>query len=195
MQVGGPDRVEDEVRSRASQASLEDEEERIRTAFERSVRALSLRPGRGRGTAVTRVRLGEGLTCEVEDGPWRLVVSMPEKVGGAGAGPNPGVVGRAALGSCLAVGYRMWAARRGVPLRSLTVEVEADYDVRGELGVDRDVSPAYSEIRLVVSVESEASESRIEEVLAEAEAHSPYWRMFERPTRIVRRLRHAGGEA
>lgn len=45
--------------------------------------------------------------------------------------------------------------------------------MRGKPGVDPDVSPAYSEIRVVVSVEREASESRVEEVLAEGRGARP----------------------
>jgi len=35
--------------------------------------------------------------------------------------PTPGVLGRAALGSCLAIGYMMYAAKTGVPLAGLEV--------------------------------------------------------------------------
>jgi hypothetical protein len=75
------------------------------------------------GTAVTRVRLVDGLACEIEEGAWKLVADMSPKSGGEGKGPNPGILGRGALGSCLAIGYAMWAARLGVPLTSLEVEV------------------------------------------------------------------------
>ena len=163
---------------------------RIRTALERNARAVTLRPAVGQGTAVTRARLVDGLRCEVEEGPWRLDVDMSPKSGGEGSGPNPGVLGRGALAACLAIGYRGWAARRGVPIRGLSVDVEADYDARGELGVGEGVSPAYSEVRVVVYVESEAPEPEILAVLAEAEAHSSYWHIFGGapgdPRRLVR---------
>src|SRR5580700_10228626 len=77
----------------------------IRTAVERSARAVELRPSVGQGTAVTKVRLRDGLSCEVEDGPWKFTVGMTDAYGGSNAGPNPGVYGRGAVGSCLAIGY------------------------------------------------------------------------------------------
>ena len=109
----------------------------IRTAIERNVKAVTLRPSVGQGTAVTRVRLGESLSCEITEGPWTLSAGMTGKYGGDGSAPNPGVLGRAAFGSCLAIGYAMWAARLGVSITSLEIDVQADYDVRGELGVVR----------------------------------------------------------
>jgi uncharacterized OsmC-like protein len=150
-------------------------DDRIRIALERSVKAVSLKPSVGQGTAVTRVRLRDGLACDVQDGPWNLVVGMSEKYGGTNAGPNPGVFGRAALGSCLALGYAMWAARLGVPIDALDIEVQADYDVRGELGVADDVRPGYSAIRYVVTVSSPAPADAVHRWLDTADRYSS-WR-------------------
>ncbi|HUE84873.1 MAG TPA: OsmC family protein [Vicinamibacterales bacterium] len=147
----------------------------IRSAIERNVKAVTLRPSIGQGTAVTKARLSDGLTCEIQEGPWKLVAGMTEKYGGTNEGPNPGVFGRAALGSCLVIGYAMWAARLGVPLESLEIEVHATYDVRGELGVSDDVRPGYSEIRYIVTVASSAPAEDIERWLDIADKYSS-WR-------------------
>jgi uncharacterized OsmC-like protein len=147
----------------------------IATLLERNVKAVTLRPSVGQGTAVTKVRLRDGLTCEIQEGPWTLVAGMTEKYGGTNDGPNPGVYGRAALGSCLAIGYAMWAARLGVPIDELDVEVHADYDVRGELGVDDTVRPGYSQVRYIVTVSSPASTADIERWLDTADRYSS-WR-------------------
>jgi len=162
--------------------------ERIKLAFERNARAVSPRPVMGQGTAVTRVRLRDGLTCDIEDGRWKLTADLGEKSGGYDRGPNPGILGRAALGSCLAVGYAMWAARRGVTLSRLEVEIQADYDARGELGV-AEVSPGYHQVRCIVTVESPSPESAVRAVIEEAEAHSPYYEIFRQPVDVQRELR------
>ena len=86
-------------------ASMNNDE--IRTIIERNVKAVTLRPSIGQHTGRTNVRLKPGLECEVIEGPWRLTVAMGEKSGGTNAGPSPGVLGRGALGSCLALGYAM----------------------------------------------------------------------------------------
>jgi uncharacterized OsmC-like protein len=100
---------------------------------------------------------------------------MTEKYGGTNEGPNPGVFGRAAVGSCLAIGYGIWAARMGVPIDALDVEIQADYDARGELGVADDVRPGYLGMRYIVTVESAAAESDILRMLDTADRHSS-WR-------------------
>lgn len=160
----------------------------IRAAIDRNVKAVSLRPAAGQGTAVTRVLLRPGLACEVEEGPWKFSVGMTEKYGGSNAGPNPGVYGRAALGSCLAIGYAMWAARMAVPIDSLSVEVHADYDVRGELGVEKDVRPGYTKIRYVVTVESAASEADVMRMLDTADRHSSWLDDISQPVPVEREV-------
>jgi len=162
-------------------------DERIRTAFQRNARAVTLRPAIGQKTAVTRARLTEGLRCEVEDGRWKLVSDSSEKSGGTGAGPDPGMIGRAALAACLAIGYRTWAAHLGVPVSGVEVEVQADFDARGQYGVEG-VSPGYGEIRCVVRVESDASEAEVARVVEAADNASMYWDVFARPQKLVRQL-------
>jgi uncharacterized OsmC-like protein len=161
--------------------------ERIKTAFERIAGALKSKPEFGKGTGVTRARIREGLICDVEAGPWRVVADMPKTAGGTDTGPTPGFYGRAALGSCLAIGYMMRAAKLGVPIRALEVEVQADYDDGALFGVS-DAPPGYSEIRYLVTVESSAPDAEVRRVIDEADRHSPYLDVFSRAQKCTRTL-------
>ena len=174
------------------------DQKQIAATLERNVKAVTLRPSVGQGTAVTRAILRDGLSCEIAEGPWKLMAGMTEKYGGTNDGPNPGTYGRAALASCLAIGYAMWAARLNVPIDSLEIEVQADYDVRGELGVSDDVRPGYSEIRYVVHVSSPAPGPDIERWLDMADRYSS-WRdnianpVPVRPERRITQTAASGG--
>jgi hypothetical protein len=120
----------------------------IREIAERNIELLARKPSRGQLTCATKARLVHGLRCEIEEGPWKLAADMPAKVGGEETAPTPGVLGRAALASCLAIGIASWAARLGVPIDAIEVEVQADFDARGELGVGGNgVVPGYTEVR------------------------------------------------
>jgi uncharacterized OsmC-like protein len=160
----------------------------LRVAFERTERALTLRPSLGLGTGVSRTRLREGLACEIEDGRWRLTADMPPQVGGGGLAPTPGVLGRAALGSCLAITYKLWAAKLGVPIGAIEVEVQADYDDGALFGVS-DAEPGYSEVRYAVTIESDAPDADVQRVLDDADAHSPYLDVFRRAHTCRRTIR------
>jgi uncharacterized OsmC-like protein len=162
--------------------------ERIKTAFGRISEAMSRRPALGRGTGVSKIRVTSGLRCEIQEGPWRLTADMPEQAGGSGSAPTPGVLGRAALGSCLAIAYMMYAAKLGVPIAGLEVEIQADYDDGALFGVS--AGPAgYSEVRYIVTVESDAPEADILRVLDESDAHDPYLDVFRRAQPCRREVR------
>ena len=164
-----------------------DRTEQIKEVFERSATAMALRPSVGQGTARTRVTLRDGLTCDVEDGAWKLVVDMSQKSGGDARGPDPGVYGRTALGSCLTIGYVLWGAKRGIRFTHLQVEVQGDYDSAGYHGVG-DARPGYRQMRYIVTAESDAPEADVIKVLDEADAHSPYLDNFTRTIDVRREV-------
>ena len=119
---------------------------------------------------------------------------MPLKGGGDETAPTPGVLGRGALASCLVISIAAWAARLGVPIAALEVEVQADFDARGELGVNG-VPPGYKEVRYLVAIESPAPRAQLDELLRLAERHSPYLDVFGRAMALRRGLRLNGEEA
>lgn len=159
--------------------------ERIRSTIERSIRAMELRPTVGRRTAVSRARVADGTTCEITEGRWSLVSDLSEKGGGDGQGPDPGVLGRAALGSCLAIGVKMWAAYRGVAMSAVDVTVEADFDVAAQYGVGES-PPGYTEVRYAISVESDAPEADVVACIDEVVANSPWVDVFARAQPMVK---------
>ena len=114
---------------------------------------------------------------------------MPAGVGGNGLGPTPGVYGRAALGSCLAIGYMMKAAELEIPIISLEVEVEADFDNGALFGTaDKNVPAGYLEIRYTVNIESDAANEKIMQLLDDGDAHSPYLDTFTRAQKCIRKV-------
>jgi uncharacterized OsmC-like protein len=159
----------------------------IKTAFERNGRAIELRPAVGQKTAVTKVRVVQGVHCEAEEGRWKVVADASEKSGGTAMGPDPGLLVRSALGTCLAMGYVIWAAHLGVPLRDVEVEIHADFDARGQHGV-AGIPAGYSEIRYLVRIVSDAPEADIQRVVESADRASMVGDVFRRAHTLTRTL-------
>jgi len=160
----------------------------LKTAIERNIKALKLRPSIGRGTATTVVRMRDGTTCDIEDGTWKLVADEMPGDGGNGLGPDPGVFGRAALGSCIAIGYVMWAAAREIPLDSVEVIVEADYDGNALFGTDDSIPPGWSAMRYKAIISSPAPEDEVREMVEFADRHSSLLGSFDRAVPVTREL-------
>jgi len=162
--------------------------EKLKTTFERNLKALKLKPSLGQKTAVTKIKLRDGTTCDIEHGEWKFTADVGKDTGGNNAGPGPGVLERAALGSCLAIGYSTWAAVLGVPIEHLEIDVETDVDARGQFGID-DIQPGYPSIRYKVTIGSPAPEEEIMKVLDKADAHSPVLDDFKRPLPVEREVK------
>jgi len=166
----------------------------LKTVLERNIKALKRRPSIGQGTATTTVRVRSGVTCDIEDGGWKLVADESTGDGGAGLGPDPGVLVRAGLASCLAMGYVQWAALLDIPLDSVEVTVEADYDAVGMFGVDDSVAPGWPAVCYTASISSPAPEERVRELVEMADRHSPILDDLRRAVPVSGEHRIAAGK-
>lgn len=160
----------------------------MKIALERNRNAIEQKPELGRGTATTKVRIRGACTVDIEDGGWKLVCDESVGDGGGGEGPDPGVYGRAALGSCLAMGYAQWGAILGVPLDSIEVDVHSDYDAFAMFGFDKTKPPGWGRVRYVVRIESSAPEEDIRRLIDQTDALSPLLDDFARALSIQREV-------
>lgn len=151
--------------------------QRIREAFDRMHQVFAKRPAVAQASATMRARIVEGLHCEAREGDWLLSLDMPVEAGGTNTGATPGVHGRAALASCLAMGYSIELARAGIEARSVEVELHVDYDNRGLLGLD-DIRPGYLDVRHTLYLDTDAPLDIVHPALERAQRNSPYLDIF-----------------
>lgn len=161
--------------------------ETIKKAIERNQEAVRKRPSLARNTVVTKVRLHDGTTCEVEHKHWKFKVDIGKSEGGNDAGPGPGILERGALGSCLAIGYSQRAAVLGIPIDKIEVDVESDFDASAMLYLS-DRPPGFDAIRYRVYIESPATEEQIMQVIEDADLHSPVLDDFRRAIPVEREV-------
>jgi uncharacterized OsmC-like protein len=93
------------------------------------------------------------------------------------AGPDPLLAALTALGSCQTSTYRLWAARLGMPLESVSVTVDGDYDPCWQLGIGNSRA-GLSSVRVDVALEGLCAEEAacLHSVVNE---HSPVLDVFE----------------
>lgn len=168
--------------------------EKIKTAFERNEHALIRQPGLGYKTGKVKVSSAHGLSCEIDSGSWKFKCDMGEKLGGNETGPSPSAYEAGALGSCIAIMAKLWAAKLGVPINHIEIEVEYDTDMSLLFGVNGAPSH-WTAIRYQANVESDAPEEDIRQVLNLAHNHShvrgdlEYAFHIERKVKIVKKKR------
>ncbi|MEI2640214.1 MAG: OsmC family protein [Microthrixaceae bacterium] len=127
------------------------------------------------GTTEVSVRFGSG---------HRITVDEPAALGGGNAAANPIEYALASLGSCNAITYQFWAARLGLRIDTVKVDVEADLDVRGFLGADDSTRPGPGAIRVKATIEGPESESDYRRLAEAVENHCPVLDLFTNTTPV-----------
>lgn len=148
----------------------------IRDSIERVVGLLADDPGRARSRDTSALaHLGRSLSVTVTGPGGEMVATdMPRGIGGLAEQPTPGWLYRAAIASCVATTIGMEAARKGVTLDALEVEVDSESDDRGILGIDPAIPPGPLSARIMIrAAASGVDAERLRRVLEDGAARCP----------------------
>ena len=121
-------------------------------------------------------------------GGHKFTVDEPEALGGSNVAANPVEYALAALGSCQAITYRVWAAQLGVKLDKVEIGIDGDIDLRGFFGIDDGIRAGFNAVRINVSLSGPEHAARYEELAAEVDAHCPVLDLFRNPVPVERKL-------
>ena len=111
-------------------------------------------PGEARITLTARGGETSGAAaCSVDIGRAVYEAQAHAGVGGAGTAPCSGDLLLGALAACAQVTCQMVAAASGIPTERIEVTAEGELDLRGTLGIDRDVAVGFDRIVLRFDVE------------------------------------------
>jgi uncharacterized OsmC-like protein len=88
------------------------------------------------------------IACSVAIGRAIYQAEAHTGVGGAGTAACSGDLLLGALSACAQITCQMVAANMGVPTERIEVTVEGDLDLRGSLGIARDVPVGFQRVRL-----------------------------------------------
>ena len=167
----------------------------IRRSLMRLEGAIARRPGFGQVTQSSTTRCDAGLVCETLERDHLVRTDLPRALGGQDGAPSPGALMRAALGSCLAMGYRLRAARHDVPLDAIVVTVETDSVLAGMLDPNEVSPPGFTGIRVHVRLAAGFAPTRdLRSVIAEADRLSPVLDALRRPNPVESSVQLSSGD-
>jgi uncharacterized OsmC-like protein len=96
----------------------------------------------------------------------------PAVLCGADKGPTPVEWVLHALASCLTAGIGNIAAARGVKLRSVRSTVTGDIDLRGILGLSKEVRNGFQRIAITFEIDGDAAPEELEKIVMQSKARS-----------------------
>ena len=119
--------------------------------------------------------LGGAMNTTSRKSPFIIAGDHPPELLGTNKGAASVEVLLAALGHCIASGFAIYGAHMGIPLESLTVDVEGDMDMQGMLMLPEPgkVRPGFQEIRATYYVKSKAPREQLEKLAKMSEDFSP----------------------
>jgi uncharacterized OsmC-like protein len=120
------------------------------------------------GGGHNRSKIQSFFGCGAEDStrsaPFVLDNDEPPVLLGADNGANPVEYVLHALAGCLTTTLVYHAAARGIEIGAVQSELEGDLDLRGFLGISKDVRRGYRCVRVRMKVRSDASPSLLREL-------------------------------
>jgi uncharacterized OsmC-like protein len=106
----------------------------------------------------------QNIACKVDTGRALVEAGLHPATGGTGAFACSGDMLLEALAACAGVTLRSVATSMELDVTG-TVHAEGDLDFRGTLGVDRDASVGFTEIRLRFDLTSDESKESLDKLL------------------------------
>ncbi len=121
-----------------------------------------------------------------EDEPRNLPGSLPGTLLGETDAPNASEALLAAFGSCLAVGIHANALAQGIPIRSLELELAADFNTAAVWGAGN-LTPhiiGFEAIRVLVTLDADAPRAALEALVRHATLWSPVANTLHNPVHL-----------
>jgi uncharacterized OsmC-like protein len=150
-------------------------------------------PGSALVTLHAQGRLGEGLTCKVDTGKALVTAGLHPAAGGDGLGACSGDMLLEALVACAGVTLNAVATALGIELRDASLRAEGDLDFRGTLGVSRETPVGLQNIRLYITLDTDAPQQQLDTLVRLTEHYCVVYQTLAHPPALsVVRTSEAG---
>ena len=130
-------------------------------------------------------RLGQGVTCKIETGKALVAAGLHPATGGNGLSACSGDMLLEALVACAGVTLNAVATALGIVLGDASLEAEGDLDFRGTLGVSKEVPVGFQNIRLNISVDTDASDAEVSKLVSLTERYCVVYQTLTSAPRIA----------
>lgn len=131
-------------------------------------------------------KIGDGVTCKVDTGKAMVEAGLHPATGGDGMAACSGDMLLDALVACAGVTLGAVSTAIGVELGEETkITAEGDLDFRGTLGVSKEASVGFKDIRLTFHLETDADEEQISSLIKLTERYCVVFQTLNNKPNLV----------
>ena len=138
-------------------------------------------PGAALITLRAQGRLSEGVICKIETGKALVVAGLHPATGGSGQSACSGDMLLEALVACAGVTLSAVATALSIELRDASLQAEGDLDFRGTLGVSKEAPVGFQNIRLQITLDTDASDEQLATLLRLTERYCVVYQTLTHP--------------
>jgi len=132
-------------------------------------------------TLRAQARLGEDVSCKIETHKALVTAGLHPATGGTGQLACSGDMLLEALVACAGVTLGAVATSLGIEIRDAVLKAEGDIDFRGTLGVSKEVPVGFRNIRLSVTLDTDASAEQLDTLLRLTERYCVVYQTLSHP--------------
>lgn len=128
---------------------------------------------------------GTPISCSVDIGRAVYAAEAHTGVGGAGTAACSGDLLLGAIAACAQVTCQMVSTAMGVPVKSIRVAVEGDMDLRGTLGLSKEVPVGFEAIRVHFDIDApDATQEQVRALREKTEQYCVVMQTLTTPPRL-----------
>lgn len=117
--------------------------------------------------------VGTNTQVEITAGKHEFTIDEPPALGGENVGANPVEHLLAALASCQVITVKVWAAKLGLTVDDVKVELSGPIDLRGFFGVDAGVRAGFGQVEVTTRILGPEPAGAYDELIRKVEQHCP----------------------
>ncbi len=125
------------------------------------------------------------ISCSVDIGRAVYAAEAHSGVGGMGTAACSGDLLLGALAACAQITCQMVASAMNIPTNSIEATAEGDLDLAGTLGINKDISVGFEEIRLTLKVDApEATAEQLDTLHEKTEQYCVVMQTLANPPKL-----------
>ena len=116
---------------------------------------------------------------------FEFTIDEPTELLGVNSAPNPAEYMLGGLAGCMAVTFMAGATLMNINVDQLQLEVDGELDLRGFLGVDKDIDAGFLELKFVFNVKGNGTQEQYNTLMERVMQHSPNFNTMKNEVKMI----------
>ena len=104
---------------------------------------------------------------------------------GVNCAPNPAEYMLGGLAGCMAVTFMAGATLMNIKIDQLQIEIDGELDLRGFLGIDKDIDAGFPELKFIFNVKGSGTQEQYNTLMERVMKYSPNFNTIKNEVKMI----------